>query len=75
MPWAMQVPLDIDGVLVSPGDLAMNDPVNGVVIIPQDKVDKVLELLPQLTAADDKAKEDVAKGVSVKEAFKRHRGA
>jgi regulator of RNase E activity RraA len=74
-PWAMQVPLDIDGVVVSPGDLAMNDLINGVVIIPQDKVDKVLELLPQLTSADDKAKEDVANGVSVKEAFRRHRGA
>lgn len=75
VPWATQIPIDIDGVTVTPGDLAVNDPTNGVVIIPQDKVQQVLELLPKLTSADDKAKEDVAQGVSVKEAFKRHRGA
>lgn len=59
---------------MTPGDLAVHDPTNGVVIIPQDKVDQVLELLPKLTGADDEAKADVAEGVSVKEAFKRHRG-
>ncbi|ATY58873.1 DlpA domain protein [Cordyceps militaris] len=73
-PWAREVPLTINGVLVTPGDLAFNDPVNGVVVIPQDKVAQVLELLPKLTSADDKAKADVALGVSVKEAFERHRG-
>ncbi|OAA70309.1 DlpA domain protein [Cordyceps fumosorosea ARSEF 2679] len=74
VPWAREVPLTINGVLVSPGDLAVNDPVNGVVVIPRDKVGQVLELLPRLTSADEKAKADVALGVSVKEAFQRHRG-
>ncbi|KAK7409015.1 hypothetical protein QQX98_008834 [Neonectria punicea] len=73
VPWATQVPLDIDGTLVSPGDLAFSDPINGVVVIPRDKVSAVLELLPRLTAADDKVKEDVLRGVTVHEAFKRHR--
>ncbi|KAM3450419.1 hypothetical protein MY3296_006088 [Beauveria thailandica] len=73
-PWAREVPLTINGVRVAPGDLAVHDPVNGVVVIPQDKVAQVLELLPKLTSADDKAKADVALGVSVKEAFQRHRG-
>ncbi|KAM0276362.1 hypothetical protein ACHAQH_006809 [Verticillium albo-atrum] len=72
-PWAVQVPLDIDGTIVRPGDLVFSDPVNGVVVIPQDKVSQVLGLLPQLTAADDKVKEDVLKGVSVYDAFKAHR--
>lgn len=72
-PWAVQVPLDIDGTIVHPGDLVFSDPVNGVVVIPQDKVSQVLELLPRLTAADDKVKEDVLKGVSVYDAFKTHR--
>ncbi|KAH6900749.1 ribonuclease E inhibitor RraA/Dimethylmenaquinone methyltransferase [Thelonectria olida] len=72
-PWATQVPLDIDGTIVSPGDLAFSDPTNGVVVIPKDKVSAVLELLPKLTTADDKVKEDVLKGVTVNEAFKRHR--
>lgn len=70
----MQVPLDINGVTVSPGDIAFQDPVNGVVIIPKDKVDQVLEMLPKLIAADDKVKQDVLKGMSVYDAFKLHRG-
>ncbi|KAF7558546.1 hypothetical protein G7046_g5604 [Stylonectria norvegica] len=72
-PWATQVPIDVDGTLVCPGDLAVSDPVNGVVVIPQNKVEAVLELLPKLTAADDKVKEDVLKGVTVHEAFQKHR--
>ncbi|KAF4964939.1 hypothetical protein FSARC_7211 [Fusarium sarcochroum] len=73
VPWAIQVPLDIDGTLVAPGDLAFSDPINGVVVIPQDKVSAVLELLPKLTAADGKVKEDVVKGKTVYESFKLHR--
>ncbi|KAF5009404.1 hypothetical protein FDECE_4371 [Fusarium decemcellulare] len=75
VPWATQVPLDLDGTLVSPGDLAFSDPINGVVVIPQGKVSAVLELLPKLTSADDKVKEDVLKGMTVHEAFKLHRSS
>ena len=73
-PWAVQVPLDIDGIAVTPGDIAFMDPTNGVVIIPQDKVTQVLELLPKLIAADEKVKNDVLKGETVYAAFKLHRG-
>lgn len=59
---------------VNPGDIAFQDPVNGVVIIPQDQVEQVLDMLPNLIAADDKVKEDVLKGMTVFEAFKLHRG-
>lgn len=72
-PWAVQVPIAVDGTVVNPGDLVFADPVNGVVVIPKDKTDQVLELLPKLTAADDKVKEDVLKGTSVFDAFKAHR--
>lgn len=70
---AVQVPLDLGGTIVSPGDLVFSDPTNGVVIIPQDKVAEVVDLIPALISADDRVKEDVASGVSVKEAFARHR--
>ncbi|OLN85204.1 4-hydroxy-4-methyl-2-oxoglutarate aldolase [Colletotrichum chlorophyti] len=72
-PWAVQVPINIDGAVINPGDLVFADPVNGVVAIPKDKIDAILELLPRLTAADDKVKEDVLKGTSVHDAFKAHR--
>ncbi|KAK5987882.1 Protein DlpA-like protein [Cladobotryum mycophilum] len=74
VPWATQVPVEINGVVINPGDIAFHDPVNGVVIIPRDKVDRVLELLPDMVAADARVKEDVLKGMSVHEAFKLHRG-
>ncbi|POR38483.1 4-hydroxy-4-methyl-2-oxoglutarate aldolase [Tolypocladium paradoxum] len=74
VPWALQVPIEINGTIVNPGDVAFHDPTNGVVVIPQDKVDQVLELLPRLTAADERVKQDVLKGMSVHEAFKLHRG-
>lgn len=73
IPWAVQVPLLIDETCVRPGDLVFSDPVNGVVVIPADKVAQVLELLPRLTSADDKVKSDVLKGATVYDAFKTHR--
>lgn len=71
--WATQVPVEINGVTVSPGDIAVSDPLNGVVVIPRDKLEDVLGLLPGLVAADDKVKADVLKGMSVAEAFRLHR--
>jgi len=59
---------------VEAGDVIMIDPAeNGVVSIPQSKLVAVLELLPRLVAADEKVIADVEKGVTVAEAFKKHR--
>lgn len=44
-------------------------------VIPLDKLDATLELLPKLTAADEKVKVDVGSGMAVKEAFAKHRGS
>lgn len=73
-PHAVQVPLDLDGTIVNPGDLVFSDAVNGVVVIPQDKVAEVISMLPALIEADDRVKEEVRKGMTVQEAFKKHRG-
>ncbi|RDW88966.1 hypothetical protein BP6252_00998 [Coleophoma cylindrospora] len=73
-PHAIQVPLTLDGTEVNPGDLVFSDPTNGVVVIPKDKVNNVIEMLPTLVKADDRVKEDVEQGMSVQEAFKKHRG-
>jgi hypothetical protein len=54
--------------------LVFSDSTNGVVIIPRTKIAKVIEMLPSLVGADDLVKEDVAQGVTVQEAFKKHRG-
>jgi regulator of RNase E activity RraA len=68
------VPLNLDGTIVNPGDLVFSDSVNGVIIIPKDKVSELVSMLPGLVEADDRVKEDVEKGMTVQEAFKRHRG-
>lgn len=74
VPWAVQVPLAFAGVDVSPGDVVFSDAANGVVVIPRAKLAAVVQLLPRLTAADDKVKQAVLAGMSVAEAFKLHRG-
>jgi regulator of RNase E activity RraA len=59
---------------VRPGDLVFSDATNGVVVIPEDKVNDVISMLPALVEADDRVKEEVRKGMTVQEAFKKHRG-
>ncbi|KAF2754702.1 DlpA domain-containing protein [Pseudovirgaria hyperparasitica] len=73
-PWACNVPVEIGKVLVEPGDIIFMDPNElSVVSIPKSKVDAVLEILPGLTAADERVMVDIEKGVSVADAFKAHR--
>lgn len=49
------------------------DPLEGVVVIPKQLVDQVIDLMPKLVAADEKVKNDVEKGSTVAAAFKEHR--
>ncbi|KAL4865857.1 hypothetical protein BDV12DRAFT_187853 [Aspergillus spectabilis] len=67
------VPVDVGGVVVSPGDIIFCDPLEGVVAIPRDLLDQVLEIMPKLISMDDKVKEAVEQGESVYDAFKRFR--
>lgn len=73
-PHALQVPLDLDGTIIKPGDIIFSDVTNGVVIIPREHIDEVVSMLPGLVEADDRVKEDVSKGMTVEEAFQKHRG-
>ena len=73
-PHAAQVPLEINGTIIHPGDLVFSDATNGIVVIPQDQIAEVVSLLPRLVQADDRVKVDVSEGMPVQEAFKKHRG-
>ena len=55
------------------GDIVFSDPMEGLVVIPLDKLDAVAELVPKLVRADDKVKMDVDNRITVKEAFATHR--
>ena len=50
------------------------DPVEGVVVIPQEELDAVIDILPGIVQADENVMKDVKAGVTVREAFARHRG-
>ncbi|KAJ5460316.1 uncharacterized protein N7458_001868 [Penicillium daleae] len=67
------VPITIEGVTVSPGDIIFCDPMEGVVAIPRDLLEPVMELMPKLISMDDQAKNAVAQGMTVAEAFKTFR--
>jgi regulator of RNase E activity RraA len=47
--------------------------LEGVVVIPRELLGQVLELMPALTDMDEKAKQAVAQGMSVTDAFKKFR--
>ena len=56
------------------GDIIFCDPLEGIVVIPKDLAEDLIELMPELVRADDKVKEDVLAGSGVFESFKKHRG-
>jgi hypothetical protein len=71
-------------IWIRSGDIIVGD-ADGVVCLPKSLAQTVLGLLPELVSglhpremflclADEKALEDVKKGVSVKDAFQKHRG-
>ncbi|KAJ5633730.1 hypothetical protein N7528_001572 [Penicillium herquei] len=75
------VPISISGITVSPvsnhwhakGDIIFCDPMEGVVAIPRDLLEAVLETMPKLISMDEQAREAVAQGMSVTEAFQKFR--
>jgi regulator of RNase E activity RraA len=72
--WAVDIPVQVGGVTVRPGDFAVLDEAEkGIVVIPKEKLAEVAELLPGLKEADDAVLRDVRDGVDLKEAFQRHR--
>jgi regulator of RNase E activity RraA len=73
VPHALNVPLVINEITINPGDVIFADPLEGVVSIPSDLLEKVLELLPKLVSDDEKVKEAVKAGMAVQEAFEKFR--
>lgn len=68
---ATQVPVNIGGVRVCPGDLIRGD-ADGVVVIQKDLEDKVLDIAEQIQAAEDAIRASVRSGMSLREARVKH---
>lgn len=60
-------------VVVRPGDFVLAD-VDGVVLIPGEVVEQVLESVPVIVSANDKCADVIRSGMSVQEAFATYRG-
>ena len=74
-PWAVDVPVRIDKVEVKAGDVLCADEGECVVcVIPREKVEAVMELLPGHKEADDGVLADVQGGMDFKSAIGRHPG-
>jgi len=69
---ATQVPVNIGDVRVTPGDLLRGDS-DGVVVVPQEHEDRVLEAAEAIQSAEDAIRASVRAGMSLREAREKHR--
>ncbi|MCJ1246336.1 hypothetical protein MMC30_003543 [Trapelia coarctata] len=72
-PYAVQVPINVNGVSINPGDIIFCDMAEGVVVIPRGMLDQVLQYMSDHAQAEENIKEAVSGGMSVAEAFSRWR--
>ncbi|CAG8614650.1 2393_t:CDS:2 [Paraglomus brasilianum] len=77
-PSEINVPVTLNGsyyppIVIKPGDVIVGD-VNGVVCVPVELVDQVVELCEKLVPMDENVKTALLEGMSITEAFKKFRG-
>jgi regulator of RNase E activity RraA len=66
-----QVPVRIGDTIIHPGDFVFAD-IDGVVIVPQDIVRDVLEAAEDVYRRERAMREDLRKGVSIKDAYAKY---
>lgn len=67
----VRVRIEIEGVVVEPGDLIIGD-VDGVVVVPRELEDEVLERALEKASTENVVLEAIRNGLSSTEAFARH---
>ena len=71
--WCADVPLMIGQLEVKPGDFLYADETErGVVVIPQEKAEQVVQMLPGFKGTDDLRVADVQAGMSITETIRRN---
>ena len=63
-----RVPIEIDGVLINPGDLVVGD-VDGVLVVPQAIESEVLERAFEKVSAENVTRDAISAGMSSTEAY------
>lgn len=69
---ATQVPVNIGGVRVAPGDLLRGD-ADGVLVIPKEHEEAVLKAAEEIHEAEERIRNAVRAGASLREAREQHR--
>ena len=64
-------PINIDGVETKNGDYILGD-IDGVVIIPENTVDKTIQLAKEKVNGENTLRADLSRGMPVAEAFQKH---
>lgn len=64
---------DVQEAWVNPGDYIVAD-LNGVVCLPQELAERVLDMIPSIVTADQKCAEGIKAGRSVENVFREYRG-
>jgi regulator of RNase E activity RraA len=65
------VPVECGGVRVTPGDLVFGD-VDGIVVVPQELAEKVIEKAWEKVQAESKVREELRSGAGVEATFKKY---
>jgi 4-hydroxy-4-methyl-2-oxoglutarate aldolase len=68
---AVDVPVELGGVVVNPGDLVFGD-ADGVLVVPQPIVKKTLELALAKVEGEDRTRDELKAGAKLAEVFERH---
>ena len=66
-----QIPIKIGDTIINPGDFIFGD-VDGVVVVPKDLIIEVLTEAETLFLRERGMREELKKGVSIKEAYKKY---
>jgi regulator of RNase E activity RraA len=67
----LNVPVEVDGILIRPGDLIFAD-IDGVIVIPQEYAEKVINKALEVAENEKDIIANVSKGVPAKELVKKH---
>jgi regulator of RNase E activity RraA len=65
---AIDVPVEIDGVAISPGDLIVGD-ADGVIIIPQSVEDEIVKVALEKVSDENKTRNALRRGAPLKQVF------
>lgn len=66
-----RIPIEIGSVRIKPGDLVVGD-VDGVLVVPQDHEDEVLERALQKASAENLVRQEIEAGMSTTAAFAKY---